>query len=259
MIALRSLAKNYMRYVGIDVRKSRYHFVDPFEDQARAISTLTKEPMVFDIGGHFGETIEAYRRVLPASTVHSFEPFPESFATLSQRFGGAPKVSLHQSAVSEATGQSVLFVNSNSLMNSLRAMLPDDATFGSDGRNVGELAVPTTTLDDFCSANSISAIDILKIDVEGGELRVLAGAAGLLERQAVRIVFAEVAFSPRYEQQTSFEDLFRFLTAKGFRLYGFYDVARELNGTLGWLNAVFISSEVYTSLPKNFWQRASSR
>ena len=259
MIALRTIAKNYMRLVGLDVRKSRYHFVDPFADQAHAISCLTKEPVVFDIGGHFGETIEAYRRVLPASTMHSFEPFPESFATLSRRFGDVPKVSLHQLAVSEATGQSVLYVNSNSLMNSLRAMLPDDATFGSDGRNVGEITVSTTTLDDFCGANSISVIDILKIDVEGGELRVLAGATGLLDRRAVRIIFAEVAFSPRYAQQTSFEDLFRLLTIKGFRLYGFYDIARELNGTLGWLNAVFISSEVYSSLPKNFWQRAPIR
>ena len=41
-----------------------------------------------------------------------------------------------------------------------------------------ELDVVTTTLDEFCTGKGISRIQILKVDAEGADLRVLKGALG---------------------------------------------------------------------------------
>ena len=50
------------------------------------------------------------------------------------------------------------------------------------------------TVDDFCQNERISWIDLLKIDAQGWELEVLRGSKGLLARNAIHFVFAEVGF-----------------------------------------------------------------
>src|SRR5258707_6529973 len=53
------------------------------------------------------------------------------------------------------------------------------------------IKVPTITLDDFTEQNKIPSIDFLKIDVEGFELEVLKGAAGLLSSKRIKMILFE--------------------------------------------------------------------
>ena len=47
------------------------------------------------------------------------------------------------------------------------------------------------TIDDFCSANKIPKIDILKIDTEGFDLNVLKGAQQMLSRGQIAFIYTE--------------------------------------------------------------------
>ena len=47
------------------------------------------------------------------------------------------------------------------------------------------------TIDDFCSANRIPKIDILKIDTEGFDLNVLKGAKQMLSRGQIAFIYTE--------------------------------------------------------------------
>ena len=59
------------------------------------------------------------------------------------------------------------------------------------------IVVNTTSLDQYCDENSIARIDCLKVDVEGAEGKVLAGAAGLLSNATRRPRFIMIElFSP---------------------------------------------------------------
>jgi hypothetical protein len=57
---------------------------------------------------------------------------------------------------------------------------------------VSDETVATVTLDDYCARCGIDRIDVLKVDVEGAESLVLAGAADLLARRAIAVVLIEV-------------------------------------------------------------------
>jgi hypothetical protein len=54
-------------------------------------------------------------------------------------------------------------------------------------------SVATTTLDDYASEADIARIDLLKIDVEGAEERVLRGAQRLLDERRVAALVLEVS------------------------------------------------------------------
>ena len=62
----------------------------------------------------------------------------------------------------------------NGGMNYISAVEPDD----------GPDCVPTLCLDDFCDDHGISSIDLVKVDVQGHEHKVLMGAQRLLSSRS---------------------------------------------------------------------------
>jgi len=72
----------------------------------------------------------------------------------------------------------------------------------------------------------IGRIDLLKIDTEGSELRVLEGAGGLLGESRIRAVYAECKFVRNESPHVLFEDIDRHLTDRGFFFSGFYEMYR---------------------------------
>src|SRR5262249_11275435 len=136
---------------------------DPFHIMRELVRS--DAPVVFDVGAHVGQTAARYRTLYPGATIHSFEPFPESFRALAETSRGDPLVVPHETAVSDVTGKAQLNVNRSAQTNSL---LPSDsraAHYWGSGllETKGEVTVATTTLDDFCATNGIGHIDILKI------------------------------------------------------------------------------------------------
>jgi hypothetical protein len=96
------------------------------------------------------------------------------------------------------------------------------ARIASHGEEVTN-TVQIETLDRFCSANDVSSIDLLKIDVEGHEMPVLLGAEQLLSEDRIGIVRLETAIDPDIPYHTQLFDLCDYLHPFGYRLFGFYD------------------------------------
>lgn len=74
----------------------------------------------------------------------------------------------------------------------------------------------TKRLDDMLGADRV--VDLLKIDVEGAELRVMKGAEGLFDNQNVLFVYTEFVALPYYADHPVFGDQHAFLRDKGLRL-----------------------------------------
>lgn len=60
----------------------------------------------------------------------------------------------------------------------------------NEKKNFDNFSVKTNTLDDFCKNNKIEKIDLLKIDTEGSEMKVLNGGKNILNN--VKIILVEV-------------------------------------------------------------------
>jgi hypothetical protein len=96
------------------------------------------------------------------------------------------------------------------------------------------------TLDEFCRNKRINCIDILKLDIQGGELRALKGAARLLSERRIRLVYAEVLFVHIYQGQAWFDDLAAFLRSAGYSLFDLYNFVYTESGQVKWGDAIFV-------------------
>jgi FkbM family methyltransferase len=212
---------------------------DAFRDQARLLEDAPVQ-VIIDAGANVGDTVHQYRTCFPGATVHAFEPFPDAHRRLAERFAGDGMVRTHQAAVADALGVRGLYVNDVDVTNSLLPLNPASVSWArASARDLDrQVDVPAVTLDQFCAAEHLAQIDVLKMDVQGGEGMALAGAAGLLERRAVRLIYLEVQFAPLYRGQAWFCDLSAILTRHEYQLFGLYNLAHSDRG-LGWGDAIF--------------------
>ena len=136
--------------------------------------------LVCDIGANAGfYTLALARLVGCAGRVIAFEPLPRNLEKIRQhlQLNAVENVTLHSCALSDVNG-SGYFAEGES-----------DFT-GQLSEETAQLRVATMRLDDFLSAHSLGDPVLLKIDVEGAEARLPAGAAPLLERAHPTLLLA---------------------------------------------------------------------
>jgi FkbM family methyltransferase len=204
--------------------------------------------LIFDVGAHEGLAAVRYRELFPGAKIYCFEPFPESFDRLSAAVSDCQPIELHQIALAETNGEASFSVNRNSATNSLLAADSNAAIYwrGDTPMTTGHVAVRTETLDAFCSARAITAIDVLKMDVQGGEFDVLQGAQGLLAQQAVGLVYMELIMAPTYVGQHRPREYLELFDRFGYELFDLYNFGRS-DGRLLQTDVIFISPQVLAS------------
>jgi len=232
------------RSIGFDVRRVRSVSAhDPYLLMRRMVSG--DKPVVFDVGAHKGQTAKHIRARMPNATIHSFEPFPDSFGELSAAVVGDPMTTAHQVALSDTPGVARLKVNVGSATNSLLATDSTGANYWPAGlfKTQREVEVPTKTIDSFCLEHNIRHIDILKLDVQGFEYSVLTGAKEMLSRQAIDMVFMEMIMAPAYVGQRKLHEYLSMFDSHGYSLVDLYSPMYR-NGRLLQADALVVSGPV---------------
>jgi FkbM family methyltransferase len=196
--------------------------------------------VVFDVGMHHGATTIEYLLAYPSAAVHGFEPEAVNFSKAREALAAfGTRVKLINAAVSDSRGRELLNVNTHDGTHSLLA-IGDLRFFESHVETATRQEVPSIALDDYCAEHELERIDILKMDIQGGELKALKGARRLLSRQAIGLIATEVEFKPLYLDQPLFWDINAHLRSYGYAFYGLYD-QRHINGALSWADAIFVA------------------
>jgi FkbM family methyltransferase len=129
-----------------------------------------------DVGAQIGYfSIVAAALAGERGKVHSFEPDPDNFSRLAANAGAYPCVSVHNSAVGDRTGETDFY----------RSPIKTESGWGAlfnEDRGRERVSVQVCTLDSWASSEGIQRIDMLKMDVEGAEYRVLEGAQSVIAK-----------------------------------------------------------------------------
>lgn len=165
------------------------------EPELRWVDALCPPGCVaIDIGGWLGPWTRALSR--RARAVHTFEPQPNLAHHLRKVVGA--NVTVHEAAVGAVGGRATLAVDHRPGRDAL-------ASLGGTGDGV---EVEVVRLDDL----GLTDVGFLKIDVEGHEAAVLAGAADLLDRcQPTVLLEAE-----QRHLASPIDDLFDVLLQRGW-------------------------------------------
>jgi hypothetical protein len=83
--------------------------------------------------------------------------------------------------------------------------------------------VESRTLDSFCDEQGVDRIDFLKIDVEGYERHVLAGAARLLDEGAISVLSFEISQIPLKASGVRPREIFELLERAGYAAFELAD------------------------------------
>ena len=199
---------------------------------------------ILDIGAYTGETVCKYVKTFSNAYVYAFEPFPDSFEKLVSTCKGMP-VKTFNYAFSDNVEKIKLHVNADPSCNSIFPRVKDGKKYYSEkAENIGHIEVPSITIDHFCNEQKISYIDILKIDVEGAEIKVFSGGLEKFSSHAIGLIYAEVTFVPHYQGGCMFHELSVFLSKYDYTLLNFYNLKKSKSGQLRWGNAIFLSPQI---------------
>lgn len=210
-------------------------------DEMRRLCGGIAAPIIFDVGAHLGHVAQAFRKLLPASTVYAFEPFPASYAQLTANTSNDPQIKTFNFGLSDRDGLQAFHSNASSATNSL---LPTDAS-GANTWGAGLLETEAVvhlqfkTLDAVVDAMQLPKIDILKLDVQGAEYMVIRGAKNTCRQGMINLLYTEIITLPTYQGQLRFDELMAVYYGHGFGLHNIYNMNFADAGNLRQVDALF--------------------
>jgi FkbM family methyltransferase len=183
---------------------------------AAAIKALLRPGMtVFDVGANVGYfTLLAARLVGSGGRVHAFEPTPSVAHRLAENVA-MNKLESQVCCNAVAVGDEVGVVS----LHTQRDDSEGNNIFSDDGSGAS-ISVPVLTLDAYITDHSIKSVDVMKLDVEGAEIKVLAGANSLLSRADSPILIAEANPSALRRSGGDVRELCNVCSELGYRVYG---------------------------------------
>jgi FkbM family methyltransferase len=170
---------------------------------------------VIDIGANVGQFAVASMKTFPNAKVHSFEPQPDSFAQLSKNVASFPQSTVHPVACGDFIGSTEFHVNTLSHSSSILPLAARHLDAFPEYREASTIQVKVQTLDSLMDAIKPEGLTLLKIDVQGFEAKVLAGATEALKR--VDYVLLEASLRPLYEGEMLFPEMLELMKSRGFR------------------------------------------
>lgn len=220
-----------MTFGGLDLsvidpheRDTRYIYDEIFVSQIyyHPDMRIPRHPVVMDVGANIGlYGIWAHRRYQPKA-IYCYEASPRTFPYLkdnTSRLVDPEITTVHpfNRPLAGAAGRT-LTLHQSPLVSGISTLL-DSSKVGwvqslADSAELITHEVVTSTVSAEIAANAITAIDVLKIDVEGFFMEVLNGIAEP-DFAKIRNVVIEVDYE--VEAGANADDVERLLTAQGFR------------------------------------------
>jgi FkbM family methyltransferase len=142
---------------------------------------------VVDVGANIGYfSLLAANCVGPSGKVIAIEPHPANFKILSDTVAANRLSQIHpfQMGLSDVNAVAeISMADQVAFPNRTASMVP--------GKNIHSVTVPVKRLDDCVADWGIKQIDLLKIDVDGFELKIVSGAAVSLEKGLIKNIIIE--------------------------------------------------------------------
>lgn len=243
-LILKKALKKLLNAAGLDLitRKKNPNFM---------LLGLREQPIktILDIGANVGQSAQKFRRQFPEAKIYCFEPLPDAYAKLrswsdtQNETVEAFNVALGAESGSVDMYRHVDHIASSSLLkttNTATALYPQKT-------RQEQLTVPLTTLDEIGKGLALEDDILIKLDVQGLELDVIAGGKQTLA--AAKAIILEVSLMPLYVDQAIFVDLVAALAKLDYEYAGNLNQNYTDGGAVVFLDALFVRRDTEPTSP----------
>ena len=225
-----------------DLRRKGIPF-DHYRELNKAWLVSGNIKSVLDVGANKGQFAKLAREVFPLANIYSFEPLPECFEALQKALPGDKNFFSYNQAAGNSESMLEFFRSVHSPSSSFLQMeeLHKEAfPESSKGQETKAIQVKVDTLDNFFATEKPVQNILLKIDVQGFEGEVIAGATNMLKY--VKVVILEMSLVKLYKDQPLFHDIYTMMYNHGFRFHGnLAQMLHPVTGEVVQLDAIFIN------------------
>ena len=215
---------------------------EPYVVMARLLKGC-KVTGIIDAGASNGRISKRLLRRFPAAHVYAFEPNSLYTETLKQYAKDDSRFHPQFLALSDYEGEAELHMTESPGCTSLFAPAKRLKEISPQGASVKSLEkVELVTIDKWASRNGDPAIQLMKFDIQAGELRALRGAVRVLQSSTL-LVYTEIWFNPVYNDGAIYSEIDLFFREYGFILYDMFKLKYNHNGLIMWGNAIFLNAQ----------------
>jgi FkbM family methyltransferase len=179
---------------------------------------LPENAVIFDIGANIGSMALRFAQYAAFVKIYAFEPTNFAYNKLLRNLSLNPELAQRITPVQ-------LFLSDQTVSDHHLKAYSSWRVDGS-AANVHPLhggtiksaeSVPAVTIDDFCLENKVGRIDLIKIDTDGHEFRVLQGARRMVAKHLPYIVF-ELGIYVMQEMGIEFEQFYAYFLELNYKL-----------------------------------------
>ena len=256
---MKKFIQKIFHFLGYKVMK--LESIDPADfDFLNRFLIAKSNPIIFDVGANKGQSITRYKKLFKSPVIHSFEPNIDEINVLKKKYYDDKNLFLNPFGVGEEKGNLEFNITAISGRSSFKKLIPNTTWIKKRSKSINidekiytskKINCKIITLDDYASENNILNIDILKIDTQGFEDKVLAGAKKLLKENRIKLIQLELIFSEVYENPLAIYDVEKYLITNNYRLFGISNSGNLISQYLYQSDFIYISQDIYENFRKN--------
>jgi len=221
--------KKTFNFFGYEIKKKDKEINELSFDEILKKKILKSNPLIIDVGANNGQSIERFSNLFHKPVIHSFEPVIKEYNELKRKFIENKDVFLNNYALGDKKEKKYFNITAkteNSSFNKINLgtnwIKKRSAEFKVKENDYVKQRqeVNIDTLDNYCNERNIDYIDILKIDTQGYEDKILEGCSELIKKNKIGIIITEIMFDNVYDKYFSFSDIEKFLIPNNFRMVG---------------------------------------
>ena len=202
-----------------------------FFTQQKILKVLSKNfennslSVLVDVGSHKGEYINSIKKKFNIQKIYGFEPNPDIYEILKKKIVDE-KINLYNFGISDKNGKIEFYKNletSSSTINKLntKSKYYKKKYFLLNIFNskevIKKIEINVLRLDEFIHSNKIDKIDLIKIDTEGYEFKVIKSLKKKIKN--VKIIHLEHHFDDMIVKNYKLTDIHNYLKKNGFEKF----------------------------------------
>lgn len=173
-------------------------------------------------GAYFGDhALIIADGIKETGVCHTFEPNEVNCLLIDENalLNNIKNLRINKQALWSGTGEKLCFEGEDALASTIPA--PDDS------KNY----IETISVDDYVTKNNIKEVELLMIDVEGGEMKVLQGSVQMLTANKPVVIFENHSLHNDWSKGLENSDSVKFMMDLGYKVYAIRDFHNNMDTT----------------------------